>query len=86
MSVDLTWGSPRSCTINNISELLVARWSGTQWESQGNAARTGTNSSGNITSTNVSAFTNDVIFTCIYGLIIYYFKKIRVCFLSKLTV
>jgi hypothetical protein len=63
VSVDLTWGSPRSCTINNISELLVARWSGTQWESQGNAARTGTNSSGNITSTNVSAFNSTTPFT-----------------------
>jgi hypothetical protein len=63
VSVDLTWGSPRSCTINNISELLVARWSGTQWMNQGNAARTGTTASGTITSTSVSTFISTSPFT-----------------------
>ncbi len=42
--------------INNLSDLIVAHWYGGQWISEGNAATTGTTSSGTIKSNSVSSF------------------------------
>lgn len=55
VDVTLSWGA-RSGGVSSIPNLLVARWNGTKWVSHGNAASTGTNSAGTITSTTVSNF------------------------------
>jgi hypothetical protein len=58
--VTLSWNSStRSCTINNINELLTLRWDGSMWRNHGNniSLISGTTASGTLTSsTIVSSF------------------------------
>lgn len=55
VNVTLSWDA-RSCGVTNLTTLRVARWDGSQWVDGGNAATTGNNGSGTITSSVQSAF------------------------------
>ena len=58
-NVTLVWEYPSAADseINNMSQLLVAQWNGTQWTNQGNTATSGAAAAGSITSNAVSSFT-----------------------------
>ena len=57
VSVTLSWDEGRSGVVNNIPDLLVARWDGARWKDEGNGITTGTNVSGTVRSANaVSSF------------------------------
>lgn len=56
VSVTLNWDDPRSCHFDELSTLLVAKWNGSEWISEGNASTTGNTGSGSITSQIVSSF------------------------------
>lgn len=56
VSVTLSWNATRSGTVSSFGDLLVSRWDGTQWVSEGNSATTGTAASGSITSNTVTSF------------------------------
>ncbi len=56
VSVTLSWDNTRSGTIASTNDLLVARWDGAKWVSEGNASNTGNTSVGTITSNSVSNF------------------------------
>ncbi|MEI9810716.1 MAG: Ig-like domain-containing protein [Bacteroidota bacterium] len=45
--VTLSWGS-NSCGVNNLAQLLVAHWNGTQWVNEGNGGVTGSNAAGTV--------------------------------------
>jgi len=60
VTVNLSWDT-RSCGINFIPDLRIARWDGTQWKNQGNGGTTGTISAGTVVS--FSALTNFGPFT-----------------------
>ncbi|MFH0893231.1 MAG: T9SS type A sorting domain-containing protein [Bacteroidota bacterium] len=51
--VTLSWDSPASCGIDTYTDLLVARWNGTQWKDHGAINFTGNNTSGTVRSTAV---------------------------------
>lgn len=56
VNVTLSWDS-RSCGVNLLSDLKVARWNGSQWKDHGNGATTGDFNSGTIrTSAVVTSF------------------------------
>lgn len=57
VDVTLSWDT-RSCTVpNDLTDLVVARWNGSQWSSHGNGGTTGSTLSGTvITLANVSSF------------------------------
>ncbi len=55
VSVTLTWDS-RSCGVDDLGQLRVARWTGALWENVGNAGTTGDTDAGTITSGSVSSF------------------------------
>ncbi|MDQ3046273.1 MAG: T9SS type A sorting domain-containing protein [Bacteroidota bacterium] len=61
VSVTLTWGSPRSCGVGSLIDLVVARWNGTMWKDHGNGGTTGTTAAGTVISaaviTSFSPFT-----------------------------
>ena len=61
VEVTLSWDSPRSGIVDNLPELLVARWDGSEWKDHGNASTTGNTTSGTVTSngavSNFSPFT-----------------------------
>ncbi len=64
VSVTLSWDSPRSCGVTDLSELAVARWNGTQWMDHGNGGTTGNITSGTVTSSaTVSLFATPSPFT-----------------------
>ncbi len=46
--VELSWDSPESCGITDLSTLRTARWNGTQWLDRGNGGVTGDLQSGTI--------------------------------------
>ncbi len=52
VAVTVSWNT-RSCGVNNLTDLRVARWNGTQWKDQGNGGTTGTNTSGTLLSSGV---------------------------------
>ncbi|NQX98867.1 MAG: T9SS type A sorting domain-containing protein, partial [Flavobacteriales bacterium] len=56
--VTLSWGdTATSCGITNISELMVARWDGSQWKDHGSGSTTGNLVAGTITTlATVTAF------------------------------
>jgi hypothetical protein len=41
VTVDLSYDTPRSCTVDAPADLLVARWDGAQWQNQGNGGNPG---------------------------------------------
>lgn len=49
VEVSLSWDS-NSCGIDNLCDLLVSRWDGAQWTSEGNGGTTGTTAVGTIVS------------------------------------
>ncbi len=49
VEVTLSWGS-NSCEVNILCDLLVSRWDGSQWTSEGNGGYTGTTDSGTVVS------------------------------------
>lgn len=55
VAVTLSWDT-RSGPIVNLPNLLVARWNGTQWVSEGNAGTTGNSTAGTIVSNTVTNF------------------------------
>ncbi len=56
VKVTLSWDT-RSCGINNLSELAIARWDGSRWQNEGNGGTTGSSTSGTlITSSVINAF------------------------------
>lgn len=55
VAVDLSWDA-RSCGVDNLSELRVARWNGSLWANEGNTGTTGSTSAGTITSNSISTF------------------------------
>lgn len=56
VSVTLNWDA-NSCGVTDLTQLLVAKWNGTQWLSEGNGGTTGSTTTGNVTTTaNVSSF------------------------------
>jgi hypothetical protein len=57
VTVTLSWESSRSGGINNLPDLLVARWNGSQWKNEGNGGTTGSLTTGTIqTLSAVSSF------------------------------
>jgi len=52
VNVTLSWDS-RSCGVNLLSDLKVARWNGSQWKDHGNGATTGDFNSGTIRTSGV---------------------------------
>jgi hypothetical protein len=63
VSVTLTWNTPRSCGVTNLSQLAVARWNGSQWKDHGGTA-IGSLTSGSITTSGpVSLFASPSPFT-----------------------
>lgn len=54
--VTLSWNAQRSEAIGNVSDLLVARWNGSTWVSEGSASTLGNLTQGSITSNAVSSF------------------------------
>jgi hypothetical protein len=61
VTVNLSWNTPRSCGVNDPTELLLARWDGSSWKDHGNGGTTGNNTAGSINTaavvTNFSPFT-----------------------------
>lgn len=55
VTVTLTWDA-NSGPINDLSDLRVVRWDGSEWDNEGNASTTGNGTSGTITSNAVSSF------------------------------
>lgn len=55
VSVTLSWDL-RSGPLDNVDDLLVARWDGSEWANEGNAGTTGDTTSGTVTSNVVSSF------------------------------
>ncbi|MBI3135853.1 MAG: T9SS type A sorting domain-containing protein [Bacteroidetes bacterium] len=49
-TVTLSWNTPRSCGVDYLPDLRVARWDGTQWKDEGNGSTTGTTVSGTVAS------------------------------------
>lgn len=60
VNVTLEW-DVNSCGVNNLSDLLVARWDGAEWKNHGNGSTTGNTSTGTVTTsgsvTSFSPFT-----------------------------
>ncbi len=50
VTVTLSWNTPASCGVDNISDLRVARWDGSLWIDEGNNGTTGNAISGTVTS------------------------------------
>ncbi|MFD1552674.1 hypothetical protein DNU06_09090 [Putridiphycobacter roseus] len=62
VDVTLSFQSPRSCGILNLTDLRVVKWNGLLWESEGNGGTTGTVSNGTIvTDAVVSTFSTFTI-------------------------
>jgi hypothetical protein len=57
-AVTLVWeyGSSADAEIDNLADLLVAQWDGSNWTSRGNVGTTGTFVAGSVTSTTVTSF------------------------------
>jgi hypothetical protein len=51
VEVSLSWDS-NSCGVDNLCDLLVSRWDGTQWTSEGNGGATGSTAAGTLVSGN----------------------------------
>lgn len=66
VEVSLSWDS-NSCGIDNLCDLVVARWDGSQWTSEGNGGTSGTTAMGSVVSgtscTTPSSVTNFSPFT-----------------------
>ncbi|GAB4134437.1 MAG: hypothetical protein OHK0045_23130 [Raineya sp.] len=56
VNVTLSYDNPRSCLTPDPAGLVVARWNGAAWASEGQSAQTGTTASGTITSNVVTSF------------------------------
>lgn len=56
VNVTLSYDNPRSCQTPDPAGLVVARWNGSAWASEGQSAQTGTAASGTITSNVVTSF------------------------------
>ncbi|MBK6945638.1 MAG: T9SS type A sorting domain-containing protein [Flavobacteriales bacterium] len=62
--VTLSWDTPRSCGVTDLSELAVARWNGALWKNHGNGSTTGNTTAGTISSAGaVSLFATPSLFT-----------------------
>lgn len=46
----LSWENARSCGVNTLPDLLVARWDGAQWTNKGNGGTTGGTAAGTVVS------------------------------------
>ena len=61
VDVTLSWNSPRSGTVDNLGQLVVARWDGATWKDHGNGGTTGNITTGTVVSsaavTSFSPFT-----------------------------
>jgi hypothetical protein len=55
VSVTLAWDD-RSCGVDDLGQLRVARWTGAEWVSVGNTGTTGDTDAGTITSGTISSF------------------------------
>lgn len=55
VTVTLSWDTLRSCGVNNLTDLKVARWSGTQWKNNSNGGTTGTAINGTVASLAVAS-------------------------------
>jgi hypothetical protein len=55
VSVTLSWDA-NSDGVDNLSELRVARWNGSNWDDQGNSGTTGNTAAGTVTSNSVTTF------------------------------
>ncbi len=63
VSVTLSWNTPRSCGVTDLSQLAVARWNGSQWKDHGGTA-IGTLTTGTITSAApIGLFASPSLFT-----------------------
>lgn len=49
VEVSLSWDS-NSCGVDNLCDLLISRWDGAQWTSEGNGGTTGTTAAGTLVS------------------------------------
>lgn len=56
VGVTLTWESARSGSVSDPATVLVSRWNGAQWVSEGNATYSGNSASGSVTSNSVNNF------------------------------
>ncbi|HEY1046760.1 MAG TPA: hypothetical protein VGF79_09995, partial [Bacteroidia bacterium] len=61
VTVTLSWDANRSGTVNSLTNLRVARWSGSNWSNQGNGSTTGNATAGTVISS--SAVTDFSPFT-----------------------
>ena len=62
--VTLSWDTPRSCGVTDLSELAVARWNGTMWKNHGNGSTTGNTTTGKISTAGaVNLFATPSLFT-----------------------
>ncbi len=52
VDVTLSWNNNTSCGVDNLSELVIARWDGSTWKDEGNGGTTGNTSNGTIISAN----------------------------------
>ena len=50
VAVTLSWETARSCGVNDLPDLIVARWDGAQWTNKGNGGTTGTSALGTVVS------------------------------------
>ncbi|MFD1553581.1 hypothetical protein DNU06_07850 [Putridiphycobacter roseus] len=61
VNVTLSWNNNTSCGVDNLSELVIARWDGLTWKDEGNGGTAGTVANGSIVSAspinNFSPFT-----------------------------
>jgi hypothetical protein len=62
-TVVLTWEAPSSCGVDNLPELVVARWdaAGAIWRDRGNGGATGTFASGSIPTATAQSLFNPVV-------------------------
>ncbi len=53
VTANLSWNTPRSCGITNLTDLLVVRWDGAMWKDHGNGGTTGNTTTGTIVTSGV---------------------------------
>lgn len=57
VNVSLSWNNNTSCGVDQLSELVVARWDGATWKNEGNGGTTGNTTNGTIlTGNSISSF------------------------------
>jgi hypothetical protein len=48
--VNLSWGNDTDCSVDQLSDLVVARWNGTEWQNHGQLTTTGNTAAGSVSS------------------------------------